>query len=271
MTRDKALTDQAATLDAQIAAFRSEIKKAGPVRSTKSSGKTFAILFGLPDTDAAKVGTWKLSAMMIAAELFIMLVLLADEILDKHERAPARAAVIAKQAARRREQEEAAPADVIEHEAIASPEARYAVPQTLPAPARVIEPQAQIGAPRMHTAARKAAEAAEGSPASQTFMAPAKPRLVASEAVPVGSVAQIVSSLLEPGTARSKLGVVDLYKSYVAACTAAGKRPIAPAEFPAAIASICEACNIGIRDDGAAGIFLMKVQIRETAKQGAHQ
>ena len=40
-----------------------------------------------------------------------------------------------------------------------------------------------------------------------------------------------------------------------------GIRPISPAEFPAALAPICEACGIAIRDDGAAGIFLLKVKL----------
>src|SRR5208282_477962 len=47
-------------------------------------------------------------------------------------------------------------------------------------------------APRAHAAARKAAEAVEGPQVPRTFPASAKPRLVASEAVPVGSVVQIV-------------------------------------------------------------------------------
>jgi hypothetical protein len=80
---------------------------------------------------------------------------------------------------------------------------------------------------------------------------------------------QIVSGLLEPGTARSKLGVVELYKAYASTCATVGKRPIAPAEFPAALAPICEACSITIRDDGAAGIFLLKVRIKQPDKQAA--
>ncbi len=98
---------------------------------------------------------------------------------------------------------------------------------------------------------------------------PQRPRLVASEAVPFGSVVQIVRDLLEPGTARSKLGVVELYKAYAATCAETGKRPIAPAEFPAALAPICEACGITIRDDGAAGIFLLRVRLKQIAKAAA--
>ena len=230
VTRDKALTDQAATLDAQIAALRAEIKKAGPVLQTNSSGKAFARLLGLPDTDAAKIATWKLGVMMIVAEFFIMGLLLVSETLDKHERAPARAAVIAKPAARCEEQEEAAPTTVIEHEEIAPPEAPYAAlepvrkPQPLPAPARVIEPQAQDDAPRVHAAARRAAEAAEGTPAPRPFPAPAKPRLIASEAVPVGNVVEIMAALMEPG--RGKVELLDVYAAYSEVCKASGKRPV---------------------------------------------
>ena len=107
VTRDKALTDQAATLDSQITALRSEIKKAGPVLQTNSSGKAFTRLFGLPDTEAAKVATWKLGFMMIVAEFLIMALILASEVFDKHEKAPKRATEISEIEARREEETEA--------------------------------------------------------------------------------------------------------------------------------------------------------------------
>jgi hypothetical protein len=89
---------------------------------------------------------------------------------------------------------------------------------------------------------------------------------VASEAVPAGSVVQIVRGLIKPGAVQAKLGVIELYKAYAAACAETGKRPVAPVEFPAALVPICEACGITIRDDGAAGVFLLKVRLSQTTK-----
>jgi len=42
-----------------------------------------------------------------------------------------------------------------------------------------------------------------------------------------------------------------------------------PAVFPIALAPICEAFRITIRDDGAAGIFLRKVRLKQAAKEAA--
>ncbi len=281
ITRNKALTDRAAKLDAQIAELQEKIEHAGPVRETNSQGKALARLFGMDEADASKLITRQNTAMMIVVELLIVALILAAEEIEKLERpepAPARPRPVA----RREDQEEPTTAtmielsEVIEREAIAPPEEPYVAleparetPRPLPAPARVIVSQDQIGAPRVHAAARKAAEAAEGPQAPHSFLAPAKPRLVASEAVPAGSVVQFVREVLEPGTARSKVSVIELYKAYAAACTASGRRAIGPAEFPAALAPICEACGIAIRDDGAAGIFLLKVKLGRPVKEAA--
>jgi hypothetical protein len=223
--------------------------------------------------------TWQTFVMMTVAELFIMALLLGAEEIERQEKRSAPVSASTSRTVARREAEESEPATVIEHEEIALPEAPETaytalkpVQETrrpLPTPARAIEPLAQTGAPRVHAAARKAAEAAEGPQAPHSFPAPAKPRLVASEAAPVGSVVQFVRELLEPGTARNKVNVTELYKAYAVACTAAGKRPISPAEFPAALAPICEACGIAIRDDGAAGIFLLKVKLGRPVKEAA--
>ena len=273
VTSDKARTDRAATLDVQIAALREKIEHAGPVRETNSQGKALTRLFGMEETDAAELITRQNTAMMIVVELLIVALILAAEEIEKNERpapAPANLRPVA-----RREAEESELGEVIEHEMIAASEVPYAAQepanemQPLPAPRLVIEPPAQSGAQRVHAAARRAAEAAEGTPAPRTFPARAKPRLVASEAVPVGSVVQIVRDLIDPGAARAKLGVVELYKAYAATCAESGKRPIAPAEFPAALAPICEACGITIRDDGAPGIFLLKVKLKQPVKQAA--
>ena len=75
--------------------------------------------------------------------------------------------------------------------------------------------------------------------------------------------------LIEPGAARDKLGAIELYKAYATICAETGKRPIAPSEFLAALARICEACGITIRDDGAAGIFFLKVRLKQIGKAAA--
>ena len=274
MTRGKALTDRAAKLDTDITMLREKIEHAGPVRETNTQGKALARLFGADDAAAAELIARQNTAMMIVVELLIVALVLAAEEIEKHE-LPARASANSRAVARGEEQEEATPADIIEYEALDLPEELYPAlepareaPRPLPAPRPVTDQSTESG-PRLHAAARRAQKAAEGTPAPHPFTAPAKPRLVASEAVPFGSVVQIVRDLLEPGTARSKVGVVDLYKTYAATCTAAGKRAIAPAEFPAALAPICKACDIAVRDDGDAGIFLLKVKLKEPEQKVA--
>jgi hypothetical protein len=274
--QSKALTDRAAKLDAQIAAYRAEIKSAGPVRETDGPGKVLADLFGQPEAEAAKLVTWQTFVMMTVAELFIMALLLGAEEIERQEKRSAPVPVSISRPVARREDEEGEPAALIGHEEIALPDA----PETActvepfretrrprPAPARAIESFVQTGAPRVHATTRMAAEAANGPQAQHSFPVPAKPRLVSSETGPAGSVVQFVREVLEPGTARNKVSVIELYKAYAADCVAAGKRPINPAEFPVALAPICEACGIAIRDDGAAGIFLLKTKLNRRVKE----
>jgi hypothetical protein len=265
VTARKAAADRAARLDAQIAGLREKIEEAGPVRETNSQGKALARLFGMDETEASKLITRQNTAMMIVVELLIVALILAAGEIEKNERpAPAPADL---RPVSRREPEEGEPGE----------EARYAPlepakePPPLPAPARAVESPSQTGAPWVYTVAEGAAETAEGTPAPRPFPVPAKPRLVASESAPVGSVVQIVRDLLEPGTVRSKVGVVDLYRAYAAACAAAGKRPVAPADFPAALAPICKACGIAVRDDGAVGIFLLRVRLNRPAREAAQR
>jgi len=53
----------------------------------------------------------------------------------------------------------------------------------------------------------------------------------------VGSVAEIMADILEPG--RGKVEIADVFTAYAEACEASGKRPIPANEFPAAIAELC--------------------------------
>ncbi len=88
VTRDKALTDQAAKLDTNIAALREKIARAGPVRETNTQGKALARLFGLDDAEAAQLITRQNTAMMIVVELPIVVFILAAEEIGRHEPAP---------------------------------------------------------------------------------------------------------------------------------------------------------------------------------------
>jgi hypothetical protein len=129
-------------------------------------------------------------------------------------------------------------------------------------------PPKQPAALNRAQAAEPPAQASEDpAPDAQAIPGLSKPHLVASEDLPFGNVVQIVSGLLEPGSARSKVNVVVLYKAYAAACSAAGKRPIAPAGFPEALAPICTACGTTLRDGGAAGLFLPKAKLRQAGSK----
>ncbi len=213
ITRGKALTDRAAKLDTDITALREKIEHAGPVRETNSQGKAFARLFGLDDAEAAKLSTRQNTAMMVVVELLIVALILAAEEIEKHE-LPAPAPVDLRPVAR--EAEESEPGGMIEHEAIELPEAPALEPvraasQPLPAP-RMTDRSTETSAPRLHAAARRAAEAAEGVP--HPF--PARPHLVASQDIPAGNVAEIVAENIESG--RGRVSIAELHAIYTQAC-----------------------------------------------------
>ena len=90
------------------------------------------------------------------------------------------------------------------------------------------------------------------------FPAPARPRLIASQRDPLGSVAVIMADILEPG--RGKVEIADVFAVYAEACEASGKRPIPANEFPAAIAELCQRLGIEI-EDNEKGVFLLRVQL----------
>jgi hypothetical protein len=93
----------------------------------------------------------------------------------------------------------------------------------------------------------------------KAFPAASRPRLIASQANPVGSVPVILAEILEPG--RGKVEIADLFAAYADACEAHGKRPIPANEFPAEIAALCE--KLGIKIEGSnSGVFLLRVKIR---------
>ncbi len=92
VTNNKAMTDHAAKLDADIAALREKIEKAGPVFEANSQGSALARLFGLPDTKAATLSTYQNLAMAVVIEFLIAISLVASEVIGLPEKGPASAA-----------------------------------------------------------------------------------------------------------------------------------------------------------------------------------
>ncbi len=89
-TQNKAMTDHAAKLDADIAALREKIEKAGPILEANSQGSALARLFGLPDTKAATLSTYQNLAMAVVIEFLIAISLVASEVIGLPEKGPAR-------------------------------------------------------------------------------------------------------------------------------------------------------------------------------------
>ena len=218
-TKNKAATVRAAKLDADIAAFREKIERAGPVLEANSQGNALARLFNLPEAKAATLSTYQNLAMALVIELLIVMSMVVSEVLEHHEaRAPAA-------------------------EAKPIPAEQTAAATPLPSPAEA--------APMM--------EAIPIAETPKAFPAPQRPRLIASQAKPVGSVPVILADILEPG--RGKVEIANLFAAYSDACEAQGKRPIPANEFPAELAALCE--QIGVKIEGGNdGVFLLKVKIR---------
>ncbi len=221
-TQNKAMTDHAAKLDADIAALREKIEKAGPVLEANSQGSALARLFGLPDTKAATLSTYQNLAMAVVIEFLIAISLVASEVIG-HARKGASAG------GRARKPQPGTKTGNIEDEKAKPAQRIEALPAaTLPKP----------------------------SPAAP------KPRLIASQPKPIGNVAQIMADILVPG--RGKVEIAALYAAYSKACAAAGKRPIAAGDFPAALASLCKTLNIRIEVTDT-GVYLLRVKLLATA------
>jgi hypothetical protein len=103
VTRNKALTDRAAKLDADIAGLREKIEKAGPVLDANAQGSALARLFDMPEARAATLSTYQNLAMAMVIEFLIVVSLVASEVIERHERTPAPAAAGPKMAARKQE------------------------------------------------------------------------------------------------------------------------------------------------------------------------
>ncbi len=102
-TQNKAMTDHAAKLDADIAALREKIEKAGPILEANSQGSALARLFGLPDTKAATLSTYQNLAMAVGIEFLIAISLVASEVIGLPEKGPAPAAAGPVAAARKQD------------------------------------------------------------------------------------------------------------------------------------------------------------------------
>lgn len=167
-TQNRALTDHAAKLDADIAALREKIEKAGPILEANSQGSALARLFGLPDTKAATLSTYQNLAMAVVIEFLIAISLVASEVIGLPERGPAPAAAGPLAAARKED-------GIIENEMVK--------------PAQRIE-------------AAPAAKLPKPSPAAP------KPRLIASQPNPIGNVAQIMAGILMPGRGKVEIAAL---------------------------------------------------------------
>jgi hypothetical protein len=231
-TKNKAATDRAAKLDADIAAFREKIEKAGPVLEANSQGNALARLFNLPEAKAATLSTYQNLAMALVIELLIVMSMVASEVLEHHETkapTPAPNAVSGRR---------------IEPEAITAAEA--------------------VRAPEKATEAAPVAEALSYDEEPKAFPAPPRPRLISSQASPVGSVPVILAEIMEPG--RGKIGLLELFSAYAEACRGKGNEPVSASEFSHTVAALCERLGIQIEDDDD-GVFLMGVKLKGAASK----
>ena len=167
-TQNKAMTDHAAKLDADIAALREKIEKAGPILEANSQGSALARLFGLPDTKAATLSTYQNLAMAVVIEFLIAISLVASEVIGLPEKGPAPAAAGPVAAARKEDGN-------IENEMVKPAQQIEAVP---------------------------AAKLPKPSPAAP------KPRLITSQPNPIGNVAQIMAGILVPGRGKVEIAAL---------------------------------------------------------------
>ena len=84
-TANKAATDRAAQLEADVNRLNNAITSAGPVLEANPQGSALARLFGFPETAADWLSTWQNFAMAVVAELLIVLSLVACEVLRKEK------------------------------------------------------------------------------------------------------------------------------------------------------------------------------------------
>jgi hypothetical protein len=226
---NKAMTDQAGKLDSEIAALRRQIADAGPVLEANSQGTALALLFQLPDTQAATLSTYQGLAMALVIEFVIVVSLIAAESIPA---APVPVTAAAAVQAIRQD------APAIEPEERPAIEAKPEAPE---APAAGMEPAAPQLPKREH----------KQLPPPQ----------------PVANVAVVLADLLRPSP-RGKIAVPDLYAAYREACSGRGLTPLPGREFPAALASVCEQAGLKV-EAGPKGFFLIGVKLPQKRKEAA--
>lgn len=87
---------------------------------------------------------------------------------------------------------------------------------------------------------------------------PPRPRLVASEKVPFGNVASIMSSIMRPG--EGKVELAEAYAAYAAACQTRRRRPVSVPQFAQAMQTWCRKTRIAIEADRES-VHFMNVQL----------
>ena len=88
--------------------------------------------------------------------------------------------------------------------------------------------------------------------------------MIASEAAPFGSVAEILGEALETA-ARGKLELAPVFRAYSDTCRAQGKRPVSQDRFVDDLTAFCRDAAIAMTGDEA-GIYLRKVRLKKSAK-----
>jgi hypothetical protein len=189
--KNKAATDRALKLDADIAAFREKIAKAGPVLEANSQGNALARLFNLPEAKAATLLPADQTTQATPSEKQ------AQPLINAGEAAP------------------------------------------------LLEPLPHDEGPKV-------------------FPALTKPRLIASTAGPVGSVAAIMAEIMEPG--RGKVEFAEAYRAYVKLCRQRNKRPVAPEDYSSALRQLCDACGVKLQPSGE-HVYLLRVRIKLLAQE----
>jgi hypothetical protein len=71
-----------------------------------------------------------------------------------------------------------------------------------------------------------------------------------------------MAEIIEPGAARDRVEIADLYKAYAQTCRLEEKRAVSAEEFSRAVQRLCEELDIKVTRKGE-HVCLMKVRLRE--------
>lgn len=87
----------------------------------------------------------------------------------------------------------------------------------------------------------------------------AKPKIVASEAMPTGNVPGMMANLLEPAPGK-RVELEEAYRAYLSACRAQAKRAAVPERYSELLKAFCKQCRIRVVHNGK-GIYLTNVKL----------